>query len=331
MSTAEPACLLPWHREQWQSLLARRRAGRLPHALLFTGPRGGGKEQFARFLAQALLCATPRAEGQPCQSCAACHQYQAGTHPDAKELRPEEQDKPIRVDQVRELAAFMALTSRGFKVAVIVPAHHMNLAAANSLLKTLEEPPPGSLLVLVSSRAAALPATVRSRCQRLAFPGTSSADSVAWLKQRVPDADAEALLRLCGGAPLTAMEWARRGLLQQRQALFQDFERLANAQAEPVASAAHWSKVGLKEALHWMMSWLGDMIRLKMAPAARRLENPDLRPGLQALADGIDARRLYDQWDRSSEAVKLLNVPSNVNAQLLLEGVLISWSGAAGA
>ncbi|MCL4315598.1 MAG: DNA polymerase III subunit, partial [Gammaproteobacteria bacterium] len=163
--------LLPWHSAQWDALTARLRAAELPHALLLSGPEGLGKEQFARVFSQALLCAAPRKDGQACQNCPACVMFAAGTHPDFQCIAPAEEGKAIGIDRVRELIAWIALKSHasGHKIALVTPAGRMTIEAANALLKTLEEPPAHSLLMLITDRPALLPATVRSRCQRMLF------------------------------------------------------------------------------------------------------------------------------------------------------------------
>src|SRR3569832_2564259 len=166
------AKLLPWHEETWARLLAARRAGRLPHALLLTGPQGMGKQRFAENWMAGLLCEAPDAEGCACGVCRRCQLLAAGNHPDYRQLTPPEEGKVIGVDQVRELIQYIALTPQygANKIATIHTADKLNINAANTLLKTLEEPPPLSLFVLVTAQPSRLPVTVISRCQRIHFP-----------------------------------------------------------------------------------------------------------------------------------------------------------------
>jgi DNA polymerase-3 subunit delta' len=232
----------------------------------------------------------------------------------------------IRIDQIRAVTGFLGLKSPGFKVALISPAESMNLAAANSLLKTLEEPLPQSLIVLVVTRGAILPATVRSRCQRLNFPGTYSPTAIAWLKEQDNIADPEFLLTLARGAPLAALEWAERDWVGRRRALFGNFRQLAQGRADPVVSASAWLELGVTESLRWLIGWLGDMIRLKSVPDVQHLENPDLRSELQALASDRSLRFLHQYLEHLYEALKLAGDLTNINGQMLFEGVLISWT-----
>ncbi len=327
--SAELSRLLPWHSTQWDALMARARAAVLPHALLLHGPEGLGKEQFARTFSQALLCSAPRTDGQACQSCSACVMFNAGTHPDYQRIAPEEERKSIGIDQVREIIAWIVFKSHaaGYKIALITPAERMTIEAANALLKTLEEPPAHSLLMLITSRPALLPATVRSRCQRIPFTPPAHDVARAWLSGQLGDAQpAEPLLALAGGAPLRALRYAKDGMLEQRTRLFSDLLQLARGEADPVALAAAWRDVDLKQVVHALSGWVADMLRLQAAAQAP-LNNPDLRTGLTALAGACPGRRLYAYLDQISETARLLDRP--LNAQLLLEDLLIAWPASA--
>ncbi|RMG36493.1 MAG: DNA polymerase III subunit delta', partial [Gammaproteobacteria bacterium] len=145
--------LLPWQTDRWEELVARRRSGRFPHALLLSGPQGIGKRQFAHRVAAALVCDATDPAAAPCGSCRSCRLVRSGTHPDIRWLTPEAEGKAIRVDAVRSLIDQSSLTTQaqGMRVFIVEPADAMNAAAANALLKTLEEPPASSCLLLVSS------------------------------------------------------------------------------------------------------------------------------------------------------------------------------------
>ncbi len=157
----------PWHREALAAILSERE--RMPHALLVQGPSGIGKVEFARALAQGLLCESPRA-GLACEACSACHWFSQSNHPDYREIVPEASEESddealedsaradakkslvIKVDQIRAVADFISLTTHraGFRVLLVRPAEAMQAAAANALLKTLEEPPPATVIALVA-------------------------------------------------------------------------------------------------------------------------------------------------------------------------------------
>src|SRR3569623_1170567 len=181
------AKLLPWQEETWVRLLAARRAGRLPHALLLTGPQGMGPQRLAENWMAGLLCEAPDAEGCACGVCRSCQLLAAGNHPDYRQLTPPEEGKVIGVDQVRELIQYVALTPQYgcYKIALIHPADKLNINAANSLLKTLEEPPSLSLLILARPRPSRLPVPARSRCQLAHFPPPPVEAPAGWLATQV--------------------------------------------------------------------------------------------------------------------------------------------------
>jgi DNA polymerase-3 subunit delta' len=321
--------LLPWHEPQWRSVIARHRSDRLPHALLLCGLAGMGKLHFARLLGQALLCNRPEPDGTPCQRCTACSLYRARTHPSVCEVAPEDVGKPIRIDQVRALSAFMALTASGYKIGIVAPAHEMNLAAANSLLKTLEEPPPRSLLILVAAQPGRLPATIRSRCQRVWFGPRTQPAAETWLARQVPQGQASVLLELAAGAPLAAVEMSRGDGLEDRRRVFSRFEEVMTGRTDPCTASQDWIDVGLEAGLRWMGAWLRDMIRLTWVTAPPCLESPDVNESLKGLAQRLCLEELHLGVERCGQALDLVLSRANLNGPLLVEDLLTDWQGSA--
>ncbi|MFO1436459.1 MAG: DNA polymerase III subunit delta' [Gammaproteobacteria bacterium] len=208
----------PWHVEAWKRMQASIAADRLPHGILLTGAQGCGQEEFATQLAAALLCDSTNGSGEACGRCRACELFTAGTHPDYFSISPTEDSSFIKIEQIRDLIGRLMLTSAqaaGRRVALIAPADAMNRHAANSLLKTLEEPPLNTTLILVSHVPANLPATIRSRCQQLDLTGEVAA-KIEWLRSRVGDAlPPQVALQLAGG-PLMAVKMQEQGLFAAR-------------------------------------------------------------------------------------------------------------------
>jgi DNA polymerase-3 subunit delta' len=147
----------PWHEAQWQRIEAMRAGGRLPHALMLRGLRGLGKAAFAQRLAAILLC---ESSPPPCDECRGCRLMAAGNHPDFLKVQPEEDKQTIGIDQIRALIDRLVLTTRyqGYKMVIVDPAEAMTPQAANTLLKTLEEPPGAALFILVAHQSGLLPA-----------------------------------------------------------------------------------------------------------------------------------------------------------------------------
>ena len=318
--------LLPWQSTQWQQLSEQYQSGRLPHALLLTGIKGIGKTQFAKTLAESLLCDNRQIDGSACGQCRSCLLISAGSHPDLSILTIEENSKVIKIDQIRALIASMALSSQyaGYKIVIISPADAMNRNAANSLLKTLEEPPGHSLLVLVTDKPAYLPATVRSRCHQLKFHAPVRNMALSWLSQQSTGIkQAEILLDLASGGPLEALKLAESDVLTLRDIQFTAFNGIAQGIIEPTKLASDWLKNGIKQPLYWVSTWIMDIIRLKMASQPPRLTNPDLRPNLQHFAEGLNLTGLYEFQEKITETLRLTE--TQCNDQMLLEGLLIEW------
>jgi len=216
----------------------------LPHALLIHEAPGAGGEWLATWAAQLVLC--QRGAQAPCGACGACRRVWAQQHPDLAWLRTVEDSQQIRIEQVRDLAADLALTSHagGYKVGIVTPAEALNRFAANALLKTLEEPPPRTLLVLVTTQPSRLPATILSRCQRLRVRAPTRAEAVAWLTALRGAADWNAALDVLGEAPMLAARAEPLELAQIGADARDTLEALANGSTDPVAAAERWARCG---------------------------------------------------------------------------------------
>ncbi|MHB8257943.1 MAG: DNA polymerase III subunit delta' [Acidiferrobacterales bacterium] len=302
---------------------------RLPHALLLAGPRGLGKAACAAHVAQVLSCEHPDgAAPSSCGTCQNCRLLAAGTHPDVQWVVPAEEGKAIAIDQIRALAQFLHLRPHigQRKIVVISPAEAMKTHAANSLLKLLEEPPPDSLLFLVSSDPVRLPATVRSRCQRVTFPRPARSEALAWLRaiEGFPGEQAELLLELAGGAPLQAVALQQDGFLAVRGELLEDIETLGTGKGDPVSCAARWKSHGARRCLEWLEGGVMDLIRIGMAPAHGTLANRDSSERLHVLEKRLNLKQLFRFLEAVSESRHLLDGPAD--ELLLLEDVLIRWS-----
>ena len=201
--------LYPWLSGHWSFFMQRLEADKLAHALLIEGPSGVGKTALACTMVARLLCT----ENHPlaCGQCRSCQLLAGGAHPDYFNLQPEEKSKVIKVDQVRALIGKLDLTTSisECKVAYIHPAEVMNGAAANALLKCLEEPAGNTVLILVSDNPGRLPVTIRSRCQAISISQPDPRIVQKWLEQSSgsPQEQVEAALQAAGGSPLRAAHY----------------------------------------------------------------------------------------------------------------------------
>lgn len=307
----------PWLQSAWQDLVERARRRSLPHALMLAGPRGLGKRALAVTLARFLLCSRGAAEA-PCGDCAGCSQVMAGSHPDLHILEPDEGKHTIKVDAVRRLIDSLGMTSQhgGYRVAVLAPAEAMTTSGANSLLKTLEEPPADVVMMLVTHAADRLPATIRSRCQLVRVPLPATADARAWLDNQDCSEAAE-LLTISGGAPLAALELHQRRGAASLARIREQLAAVADNRLTPVDAAAAWSKDDLALVTDLLFACVLDLIRVRDGLAEPRFQ------GLHERAQQIDSKALHGFADQLLEQRRLADHP--LNAQLALESVFIGW------
>jgi DNA polymerase-3 subunit delta' len=237
--------LLPWLQSAAARLEAAHAAGRLPPALLVHAPRGIGAESLMVHFAQLRLCAEAR---PPCGQCSQCRRVAAGEHPDFSVVGPDPESKlgQISITQVRDLAEQLSLSSyEGHGTVVVLdPADALNRNAANALLKTLEEPRGDAHLVLLSSAPSLLPATIRSRCQKLAVPAPDRAVALAWLDEQQPAQRANwpAVLELLGVAPLEAIEADVPRVLAIRDEVRRLLADSRQGRVDVIRAAEAWAK-----------------------------------------------------------------------------------------
>jgi DNA polymerase III subunit delta' len=327
--------LPPWQKGIAASALGRR--ARWPHALLITGRRGLGKRLLALHFARALLCESPRDTGEACGECVSCGYVCQGTHPDLQLIEPvtyDDEGNPtpadsIGVDRVRELIAFSQLSPhrQRAKVGLIAPADAMNAAAANALLKTLEEPPAGTFLLLVSHQPARLPPTIVSRCLRLPVPEPDRAAAASWLAQSSPgSAEPGLLLSQAGGAPLFALALADAAIQRERDHLLGQLaqpERLS-----PLAFGARLDsapkderKARLADAVYWLLVWTADLA--SVAAGAAPSFNPDQRDALTRLAARVALVPLFRYYQMLLRQRALLSHP--LQPRWVVEALLIEY------
>ncbi len=286
-----------WQDQVWKELRNSLQQRRLSHSLLITGQRGVGKTELARELAKTGLCETP--ELSACGQCSSCHQFAAGSHPDWIEIEKPEDKREILIDQIRDFCADIQLTAsqaRG-RYAHIRNADQLNKASANALLKTLEEPPRGATIILSVTNLSRVPATIRSRCARVAIhmPSTQQARDFLGADVNVP----EQLLSRVGPCALAAQDDTLGNLIKSEKEWEQLIQRLERDH-DAISAAAAIDDTQLDAFLTW---WQGRLLN-------------DLKSGRKGLA-------LRRQWDA------LINVrkdgQSSFNRLLALEGLFILY------
>lgn len=301
------------------ALRAAFEADRMPHALLIHEAPGAGGDLLARWVAQLVLCIHPAQA--PCGTCAACQRVATALHPDLLSLRPIEGSRQIRIDEVRELAQDLALTSHqgGYKVALLSPADALNRSAANALLKTLEEPPPRTLLMLVTTQPSRLPATVLSRCQRIRVSAPGRAEAVTWLESTRGAGDWNAALDILGEAPILAAESDAAAIVRIGAEVRQSLDESLAGRSDPAALAESWSRSELPLRLRCFETWLTKLIR-EHPRAGGFLTEVGAIPYLPGADTVLNMRELFELLDGVRDLKSALE--TSINRGLALESLL---------
>ncbi|OJA04154.1 DNA polymerase III subunit delta' [Halomonas sp. QHL1] len=318
--------VMPWHQATWQHLTRLADSGRMPHALLIHGAHGVGKQQLAEALIARKLCASPA--DQACGHCHSCAMLASGYHPDLLRVSPEEGKRQIRIDPIREVNRFVSQTAQqgGYRVIVVSPAEAMNVAAANALLKSLEEPGDKTLFILLSDVPSRMLATIRSRCQQWSLPSVDFDACRGWLIEQLGSAD-EAYFwwQVAGGLPLLAVELAAPEERALRHQIHDSFEQLVRG-AEPVSEAARLDRQAIDAILWYGIAWLEDLIRLGLSGEGAVLHNPDLEPLYRQAVKNGRVQDWFRLLDYAREQRRLLAMGANPNPQLVLEAWLVRWA-----
>ena len=333
----------PWHAAAWSELQQMR--GRMPHAILFHGAEGTGKSGFIESFAQSLLCENALPDGHACGACVSCGWFTQHNHPDYRRVRPEafEDEAPadeegadgdgkkskstkapskeIKIEQIRALADFMNISThrQGLRVVVVYPAEALNVPASNALLKTLEEPPPGTVFLLASNSLDRLLPTILSRCRKFALPMPDHTAALAWLKEQGL-ADADSWLREQGGAPLAALAQSESGNREDMELLLQVLARPATDAA--LKAADKLSKTPLAALVSWQQRWLYDLLSFKLSGKIRYY--PRYEKELAVLASKVHTANLMRAIKGANERRAVADHP--LSAKLFIEDMLLDYT-----
>lgn len=327
---------LPWQAPQWAQLMQQKKAGQLAHAYLVQGDQGLGKRLFVEKFAIALLCLN-KESADACGECSVCKMAVSGSLPDLIIIEPEEGSRVIKIDQIRLLSNFVNKSSHAGsgKVVVLDRAHSLNNAAANALLKTLEEPTGTTFIFLVTDLPGALSATIRSRCQRLQLSIPSTEKASQWLLEHLPqDSDKDTLTALAStfaSKPLLAFTQDSKSGIEGYGAMIQILSSLLNSTTELRAAVVQASKIGEVLSIGYLIEVSTILIKdllTEAEPLSSSAEINALSSRLRKI--GIESRNLsvlllnYQQ-----ELVKgrhQLMSGSNPNPQLIMESLLWQWT-----
>jgi DNA polymerase-3 subunit delta' len=343
--------IYPWQNEVWQ-ILARDHASR-GHALLLKGAKGIGKLGFAQYLAKYLLCEKLSSKSEACENCPSCRWFEQGGHPDYCLVEPEalselsdeikmrvrsdaeanpevkssntkpkkKPSKQISVAQIRDLTDLINMSSHrgGYKIILIHPAETMNAAAANALLKNLEEPPPQTLFILVTHRPHYLLPTLCSRCRQITMPTPDFTQAIDWLDQQGIK-NPKASLAVAGYAPLAALEYNNEEYFVQYEAFIKHISTLKSF--NPIFLAEEMQKSDLPTVVNWLQKWCYDLISFRLTGRIRY--HLSMQTTIKALVAKIDPRQLARYLRSLIDMQRLSHHP--LNHRLFLEEMLISYA-----
>ena len=307
----------PWLTSHWAFFNKRLNADRLAHALLIQGPAGNGKTQLGRAMVNRLLCRKDLE--QACGECRSCKLLLGEAHPDFFDLQPEEDSEVIKVDQVRNLIGKLDLTTSVSlrKVAYIHPAEAMNAAAANALLKSLEEPNGNAVLILVSDNPASLPVTIRSRCQHITVSQPSAERVLEWLESVSSESREQlrAVLQAAGGSPLRAQQFLDSPVTDAYAQVRGALVSLLGSPASVSMYNAQLGELPPADLWRWLSMYMAELIKSRMSGQSTGGIPSNLN---------LDDKNLL-QLQQKADVNRRLS-KTQVRADLLLQDWLIKWA-----
>ena len=321
----------PWLELPWRDLQTHWASGTMGHAYLLSGRAGLGKLDLTEAFVSTILCEDESAAAHPCGRCRGCSLLAAGNHPDFKRLSPEDDRSAIVIDQVRELISFYTLKSHylGYKIGIVYPAEAMNKAAANALLKILEEPPARALLLIVSHRPGLLPATIKSRCQRIACHVPAWETMEAWLDANCKsERVSEALETLSlAGAPLDIMQQLEAGTACLLNDLIATLGAMTGGRMFALDAARDFAAIDSQTFIDALETLVQALILLRTGHRLPRLRIPEeQRIHLQEIADKLDFKRLFLYLDEVALARALVLRSSGVRGTEIIENLWFGWA-----
>jgi DNA polymerase-3 subunit delta' len=319
------------HSNQIETLRRALLNDRLHHAYLFLGPDGVGKRTLAMALAQAIHCS--ELQGDYCGRCVNCASIIHGNHADVRFIGPLLGKKEIAIQQIRELERELRFRSFGGKqkIAIVDPVTLMNAAAQNALLKTLEEPPAKSLIILIAPNGGGLLPTVRSRCLRLSFAPLPCAEVAAFLqaKHRVKAEEAAFLAAMATGSIGVALSLDQEGLIEKRKTWTEMLGSLkpGDYQAAVVtAEALAATRDGALEFFKWAESWYRDLLVYRVTRKSEELVNLDMLAQIEQQAAASKVENSLAAMAGIADAAA--GIQRNLNRRMVLEKLLFGVVGA---
>jgi len=303
------------------------RSGKTAHSYIFEGPAGCGRKKTAFALIQAIFCSN--ADGDSCGACSACRKVSSGNHADIHVVEPLPDKRDISIDQLRELQHDLALRpyEAPRKVCIIEPAERMSLSAANSLLKTLEEPPGKAIIILLTENSDTLLATIRSRCQLIRFAPLSGENIKLLLEKQGMDSSTAALLaQMADGSMQRAFELDDESLAGRREILLKHLASISLGKIATIFNASEelsGNREDVLETLDMLLSIYRDIIHL--AAGCGDIVNTAMRPALDSIAASLNLERALQTAGDVLDSRRA--VQQNANVKLALDHLFMKMAG----
>ncbi|MFW1764342.1 DNA polymerase III subunit delta' [Acinetobacter bereziniae] len=318
---ASSSQVYPWQQQTWDTLTTR--FPKLGHGLLFYGKKGCGKDAFAQHFLSWVLCLNKTPQGA-CGECSSCQWLKSDTHPNYVNITTDEENKKqnakIKIEKIRDLLPFVQQTVDGWRVIVIEPAEALNIASANALLKTLEEPGERVLIILLADHYLKLPATIRSRLQHFAMDRITPIQTEQYLQQQLPvekHAQIQLLMNLSNNMPLQAQSLAELDWLNRRGEFLQDWFKLVSQKSMPMQFASKWNKeLSFYDLIQMFEYLLSDIICVKLNQVVK---NSDLV--FSEIVTQYDLQTLFSIYENLQQAK--LKVDQNVQTNLIIDQLSI--------
>ncbi|WP_173911377.1 DNA polymerase III subunit delta' [Acinetobacter sp. Marseille-Q1618] len=311
----------PWQEQVWETLTGR--FPKIGHGLLLYGKKGCGKHAFAQHFLSWVLCLNKQSHAA-CGECSSCLWLKSDTHPNYVYISTDEDNKKqnakIKIEKIREILPFVQQTVDGWRVIVIEPAEALNIASANALLKTLEEPGEKVVIILLAEHYLKLPATIRSRLQHFALDRISLEQAQAYLQNHFTTASTQQiqlLMNLSNQMPLQAMQLAEKDWLNRRAEFVQDWQKLVMQKSMPMQFATKWNKeLNFQDFMEMFEYLLGDVVAIKLQ---QTIKNTDL--ALNILAEQYALEVLFSIYEGLQQSKR--NADQNVQTNLMIDQLSI--------
>ncbi len=315
----------PWHESAWDKFVTARSQDHLPHALLLVGADGTGKLDFAKKIATSLLCTAP-VDNKACQNCQSCKTYRSNANPDFMQITLLEDKQQISVDQIRKLSEFISYTRsfQGYRVIIINPIERMNQNAANSLLKSLEEPAANTVIILVASNLGKILPTIKSRCQLLTLATPQKSQALSWLQSQSSEpVHAEELLDMANGQPLTALAISAEEVKSKEEFANQLLASCLK-QTSITDVAKNWEKFDPESLLNWQIRWIQTLIKSREASTPKgEVPQTDNNPILSKLDCVIENNKQWGLYQQLLAQKQYIH--TSVNSLIFVENMLLLW------